>query len=779
MKVLLLLGLCLFSAAPAVAQRASVSDCRDAIVLCGPPTAFNVAASGGVGAVDDDLGTGACLTAEVRPSWFTFTAANDSTLVFDLIPDLATAGLDFAVYELPGGAGDCGGKRLLRCMASSSGPGCRGRTGLRRGETETEEKSGCTGGNNAFLKELQLVQGRTYSLLVNNYDAANPGFRIDFEGSTADFRQTPADFASRTIIAQCGTALWTFDGLDRQGSTFAWDFGPDATPRTAVGQQVQTTFAGGNGPRSVTLTLTNDCSTTVTKTISVVTQVGLFINQTVRAASCANPSGGGVDVTVSPAGGYTFTLNGVTNTTGSFDGLAAGTYTLSVSRVSGGTPCDQTAEVIITSEAAALNPTITVDNGGSACEQSEFTFAIESPRPSGTYAWTFGNNAVPATATGPGPHAVTYTGLAGAKTVMVAASDGTCTGEARREVRYEPSVVFDFTTEVTPVSCRSDTSGVIVVSPVPAGQYAYSLDGGADRSDNRFRGVAEGTYTIRLRPVGSAPECGISREVTVGNDGSVGPSFTDVATAESSCLTAGDGRVSLSLAPGTTVSLNGGPQQSTATFDTLRSGTYALRVEDAQGCARDTSVVVGANPGPSLDLGPDLTARFGDTILIIPRFGEGRNPIDSFRYGGLDSTPTLIASLGGLRFVPNRAPQVVTLTLVDEAGCVVTDEVTVSIRVQEFFQAPTAFSPNDDGVNDRFVLYAGPQVRRVQQLSVYDRWGGLLYNLNDFPPNDPDFGWDGRRDGEALDTGVYVYAARVEFVNGTVKNFAGDVNLIR
>lgn len=154
-------------------------------------------------------------------------------------------------------------------------------------------------------------------------------------------------------------------------------------------------------------------------------------------------------------------------------------------------------------------------------------------------------------------------------------------------------------------------------------------------------------------------------------------------------------------------------------------------------------------------------------------------PIDSFRYGGLDSTPTILASLGGLRFVPNQSPQVVTLTLVDEAGCVVTDEVVIQVRVFEAFEAPTAFSPNDDDVNDVFVLRAGPEVRRIQQLSVYNRWGGLLYNQNNFPPNDPSFGWDGTAKGKRVDTGVYVYVVRVEFVNGAARTFSGDLNLFR
>ena len=74
---------------------------------------------------------------------------------------------------------------------------------------------------------------------------------------------------------------------------------------------------------------------------------------------------------------------------------------------------------------------------------------------------------------------------------------------------------------------------------------------------------------------------------------------------------------------------------------------------------------------------------------------------------------------------------------------------------------------------------AGPQVRSIQRLSIYDRWGGLLFNQNNFPPNDSDYGWDGTSEGKELDTGVYVYVARVEFVNGVERTFGGELNLFR
>ena len=110
----------------------------------------------------------------------------------------------------------------------------------------------------------------------------------------------------------------------------------------------------------------------------------------------------------------------------------------------------------------------------------------------------------------------------------------------------------------------------------------------------------------------------------------------------------------------------------------------------------------------------------------------------------------------------------------------VTDVVTVFTRVdRRGYEVPTAFSPNDDGVNDRWVLRATPSVRRVRSARVFDRWGGQLYFRTDVPLDDEEAGWDGRVGGEALDVGVYVYAVEVEFVDGSTRVLAGELNLLR
>ena len=83
------------------------------------------------------------------------------------------------------------------------------------------------------------------------------------------------------------------------------------------------------------------------------------------------------------------------------------------------------------------------------------------------------------------------------------------------------------------------------------------------------------------------------------------------------------------------------------------------------------------------------------------------------------------------------------------------EERQASVRIEACqecsFAFPDAFSPNGDGVNDRFIPFSNCSIESFR-MKIFDRWGGLV-----FETSDPDFGWDGRGDNGALSQGVYVW----------------------
>lgn len=93
---------------------------------------------------------------------------------------------------------------------------------------------------------------------------------------------------------------------------------------------------------------------------------------------------------------------------------------------------------------------------------------------------------------------------------------------------------------------------------------------------------------------------------------------------------------------------------------------------------------------------------------------------------------------------------------------------------------PNVFSPNDDGINDFFSVYSNSgAVTKIAKLRIYDRWGGLVVELNDLLPNIPTDGWDGTQNGETMMPGVFVWVVQLEFADGSSETRSGDVTLVR
>ncbi|MEO1626392.1 MAG: T9SS type B sorting domain-containing protein [Bacteroidota bacterium] len=92
--------------------------------------------------------------------------------------------------------------------------------------------------------------------------------------------------------------------------------------------------------------------------------------------------------------------------------------------------------------------------------------------------------------------------------------------------------------------------------------------------------------------------------------------------------------------------------------------------------------------------------------------------------------------------------------------------------------APNIFTPNGDNLNDRFTLFTGPSVTNILRLQVFDRWGELVHESVNLPPNNPNLGWDGRLNGELLNPAVFVFHAELQMADGSIKILQGDVTLV-
>ena len=87
---------------------------------------------------------------------------------------------------------------------------------------------------------------------------------------------------------------------------------------------------------------------------------------------------------------------------------------------------------------------------------------------------------------------------------------------------------------------------------------------------------------------------------------------------------------------------------------------------------------------------------------------------------------------------------------------------------------PTAFTPNNDGLNDTFGPIGNPPAVSFR-LVVFDRWGIALFDTTD-----PATGWDGRaNNGQIAPPGTYPYRADWHENVGSQRSWRGSVLLLR
>ncbi|HXC06676.1 MAG TPA: PKD domain-containing protein, partial [Bacteroidia bacterium] len=372
----------------------------------------------------------------------------------------------------------------------------------------------------------------------------------------------PVAVISSTTNASCnggsnGSATTTVTG-GTLNYTYSWS-PAGGTAATATGLSI--------GTYTVQVTDANGCLTSATATITQPSAVAA--TNTHVDATCNGLPDGFASVTASGGtGAYTYSWSPSGGTGATASGLAAGTYTCTVTDANGCT----TTTVVTIGQPPLLTTTATQVN--ELCNGASTGSATVTPS-GGTGAYTYSWTPVGGTT------ATASTLAAGSYTCTIKDANG-CS--LPYTITITQPVALTATTSSTPSSCGNANGSVTATPSGGAGSYTFSWSpGGATTST--VPNLLAGTYTCLIT---DANGCTVTVTSTFNNQNS--PKVNSTTTSNVTCFGLCNGSITVNASGGTgTLTYSWSPSGGTgATASALCPGTYTCTVTDANGCSITT-----------------------------------------------------------------------------------------------------------------------------------------------------------------------------------------------
>ncbi len=231
----------------------------------------------------------------------------------------------------------------------------------------------------------------------------------------------------------------------------------------------------------------------------------------------------------------------------------------------------------------------------------------------------------------------------------------------------------------------------------------------------------------------------------------------------------GSGGVQYSWSPANY--LTNSNQSDTRVEKPLGDVTYYLKVKDANGCVslKPDTVKLKVTPAVRMFAGRDTLVAFNQPLQLratelsssgvihytwSPSFGLN-NPNIASPVARIDHDMTYV--------VTGRTA----------ADCEGSDEIFIKAYKGPEIYVPTAFTPNNDGLND-LMRATAIGMKSYNFFTIYDRWGEVIFTTKDFNK-----GWDGKWKGVLQSTGTYVWIAETVDFRGNVVKRNGTTTLLR
>jgi hypothetical protein len=464
---------------------------------------------------------------------------------------------------------------------------------------------------------------------------------------------------------------------------------------------------------------------------------------------------------------------------------AGGTYTLLVSNTFNG--CTSSAQAVVTTNTqppvvaiaspgviGCTQPTVVLNGSGSATGP---TIQYEWTTPNGNILSGTSTNTATVNAAGNYTLHVlnTATGCSATQTVQV--SDNTVLPIA------EAGPPFTLTCSINQATLQGSGSTGSVYA------YSWTTQGGNIVSGaNTLNPVVNQPGTYSLLVTNTSTGCTQTDDVQILVETNVPTGFTH-SVINPTCKD-NDGVITFDLVQGGfgpyQYSINNGQNySSTLDFANIAPGNYNLLIRDANGCVFAKPITVPKAPDPAVSITPEFSISLGDdqqlNAVLAPGYPASLieqiiwEPMEGLTF---KNNPLLLDLLNPVA-KPAKTTEY-TVTIISTDGCQASDRVLIRVDNRPSIYIPNAFSPwREDGNNDIFMIFAKPgQVAQVDKFQIFDRWGDMVFSDQNFQPNDPSHGWDGRHRGKLMNPAVFVYYAEIRLIDGRVLLFKGDVTIV-
>lgn len=329
----------------------------------------------------------------------------------------------------------------------------------------------------------------------------------------------------------------------------------------------------------------------------------------------------------------------------------------------------------------------------------------------------------------------------------------------------EPDALRVSSSYVKSPTCFDASDGEFKVI-VEGGEPPYDIEWSHSTSSSlEFKNMEAGTYKLTVTDMNG---CMTTTEV-----GLIAPDKMEATfiSEDPSCYGIEDGYVRLGgLAGGHrpySYFLNGN-QVDLSQLQNLTEGTYLVEVVDDNGCTISHEFTLTEPDLIEVSLSTDNSHIIeGDSTTIyldvFPEMPENFNyswstSISNNNSGLCDSCAENIVS-------PRHTTQY-TFTLTNGL-CSYSDAVTINVEAIRIYM-PNAFTPNDDGINDKLIIGTNGKNLTVVSFDVFNRWGNLVYSEKNVPLQDFK-GWDGLHKNQLAAPGTYMY--KVDLMDNKGKHF--------